>query len=247
MKKSIGIIGGMGPLATCDLYRKIIQVTTASCDQDHIRVCIDGNTKIPDRTEAILHGGENPVSEMIKSALRLEGMGVDVLIMPCNTAHYFYSHLSSFVDVPFINMIEETANVIADSGIKKIGLLATDGTIRSGVYEKTLSDRGIIVEKPDTEGQEAVMELIYQGVKSGNYNMETSRFEKTTRSLLDKGAEVLVLGCTELPLAFQKWKFSEPTIDPTLVLATKAVAYVTEDEKSREVIWHDSTRCNSRV
>ena len=88
MSRNIGIIGGMGPLATCDLMEKIIDYTDAASDQEHIHVLVDSNTNIPDRTEAILHGGENPVPEMVKSAWKLESMGADILIMPCNTAHY---------------------------------------------------------------------------------------------------------------------------------------------------------------
>ena len=126
MKKTIGIVGGMGPLATSDLFRKIVEITDAASDQEHVRVCIDNNTEIPDRTAAILKGGEDPVPEMVKSAVRLQGMGADVLIMPCNTAHYFYDRLTPFVDTPFLNMIEETAKEIKRRGIKKAGLLATD-------------------------------------------------------------------------------------------------------------------------
>ena len=109
MKKTIGIVGGMGPLATCDLFKKIVEITDAACDQYHVRVCIDSNTEISDRTAAILSGGKNPVPELVKSAVRLQGMGADVLIMPCNTAHYFYNQLVPFVDTPFLNMLEETA------------------------------------------------------------------------------------------------------------------------------------------
>ena len=148
MNKTIGIVGGMGPLATCDLYQKIIQVTQADKDQEHVRVCIDGNTRIPDRTAAILHKGRDPLPQMIKSAVRLEGMGADVLIMPCNTAHYFYKKLLPFVDIPFLNMLEETADAAVKMGITKAGLLATDGTVKSGVYEKAFQERGISLELP---------------------------------------------------------------------------------------------------
>lgn len=177
MNKTIGIVGGMGPLATCDLYQKIIQVTQADKDQEHVRVCIDGNTRIPDRTAAILHKGRDPLPQMIKSAVRLEGMGADVLIMPCNTAHYFYKKLLPFVDIPFLNMLEETADAAVKMGITKAGLLATDGTVKSGVYEKAFQERGISLELPAKEEQESVMELIYDGVKAGNYSLDTKKFE----------------------------------------------------------------------
>lgn len=226
MRKTIGILGGMGPLATCDLYQKVIGVTEAGKDQEHIRVCVDGNTEIPDRTEAILHGGEDPLPEMVRSAVRLEGMGADVLIMPCNTAHYFYPEILPFVKIPFLNMLEETADAAAKMGIQKAGLLATDGTIQSKVYEKAFQKYKIPLELPTAEEQKAVMELIYDGVKAGNDRLDTGRFEQVMERLLRRGAQVLILGCTELPVAFEQWKFNQPALDPTLVLASRAVQHL---------------------
>lgn len=129
MKKTIGIIGGMGPLATCDLFHRIIEITDASCDQEHIRVLIDNNTRIPDRTAAILHGGADPVEQMVISARGLQTMGADLLLIPCNTAHYFHKQVSDCVNVPVLHMLEETAKVASRKGIETVGLLATDGTI----------------------------------------------------------------------------------------------------------------------
>lgn len=223
MKKTIGIIGGMGPLATCDLFRKIIEITDACKDQDHVRVCIDSNTEIPDRTAAILHGGADPVPELIKSALRLQGMGADVLIMPCNTAHYFYHQVSRFAEVPYLNMLEETADAIQKKGIHKVGLLATDGTIQSGVYKAVFDKAGIEMVTPDDKGQACVMSLIYDGVKAGNYSIDTSGFLAAVEDLQCRGAEVMVLGCTELPCAMDLFRFDFPAIDPTLVLASRAL------------------------
>ena len=226
MKKTIGIVGGMGPLATCDLFKKIVEITDAACDQDHVRVCIDSNTEISDRTAAILSGGKNPVPEMVKSAVRLQGMGADVLIMPCNTAHYFYNQIVPFVDTPFLNMLEETAKEIKRRGIKKVGLLATDGTCQSGVYKTVFDAAGIEMLSPSPVGQQAVMDVIYKGVKAGNLSIDLSGFNKAMDELFEAGAEVLVLGCTELPVAFELLHIDRPNIDPTLVLAAAAVRFV---------------------
>ena len=226
MKKTIGIVGGMGPLATCDLIKKIVEITDAACDQDHVRVCIDSNTEISDRTAAILSGGKNPVPEMVKSAVRLQGMGADVLIMPCNTAHYFYNQIVPFVDTPFLNMLEETAKEIKRRGIKKVGLLATDGTCQSGVYKTVFDAAGIEMLSPSPVGQQAVMDVIYKGVKAGNLSIDLSGFNKAMDELFEAGAEVLVLGCTELPVAFELFHIDRPNIDPTLVLAAAAVRFV---------------------
>ncbi len=226
MKKTIGIVGGMGPLATCDLFRKIVEVTDAKSDQEHVRVCIDNNTEISDRTAAILSGGEDPVPEMVKSAVRLQGMGAEVLIMPCNTAHYFYDRLIPFVDTPFLNMIEETAKEIKQKGMKKVGLLATDGTCRSGVYKQVFDAMGIEMCMPSPARQRSVMDLIYQGVKAGNMSIDLNGFYEAMEELLADGAETLVLGCTELPVAFDLFRIEKPNIDPTLVLAKAAVRFV---------------------
>lgn len=226
MSKTIGIIGGMGPLATCDLFRKIIEVTDAGCDQEHIRVCIDNNTQIPDRTAAILGRGISPVEEMVKSARRLRDMGANVLIMPCNTAHYFYKDVSESVEIPVLNMIEETAAAIQKKGMQHVGLLATDGTIQSGVYADVFKKMNITATVPSREGQKAVMDVIYKGVKAGNYQIDLTDFYRAVEELLDAGAETLVLGCTELPVAFQEFHIDKPFVDPTQVLALAAVQFV---------------------
>lgn len=226
MKKTIGIIGGMGPLATCDLFRKIVEITDAGCDQEHVRVCIDNNTEIPDRTAAILQGGKDPVPEMVKSAVRLQGMGADVLIMPCNTAHYFYPRITPYLDIPFLHMPEETAKEIKRRGIKKVGLMATDGTVQSGVYDPAFAAQGIEVCLPSGEGQQAIMDVIYKGVKAGNRSIDLGGFYGAMDELFGQGAEALVLACTELPVAFDLFSIDCPSIDPTLVLAAAAVRFV---------------------
>lgn len=216
----------MGPLATCDLFSKITQITDASCDQEHVRICIDSNTEISDRTNAIIHHGKDPVPEMVKSAVRLQGLGADVLIMPCNTAHYFYDRILPFVDIPFLSMIDETAKVISDRGLRKIGLLATDGTLQTAVYEKAFKKRGISIVVPPPENQVHIMDLIYNGVKAGNKEIDTKPTKKTIEDLFRKGAQTLVLGCTELPVAFDLYGFDYPKTDPTLILASRAVQFV---------------------
>jgi aspartate racemase len=168
-KKVIGILGGMGPLATADLFQKITLHTAASCDQDHPRVCIDSNTNISDRTAALLHGGADPVPEMVKSAQRLESIGADLLIMPCNTAHNFYDAVASSVSIPVLHMIAITRDALRSRGVKCAGLLATDGTVQTGIYQRTFEGSGVELLTPDhSEDQAAVMDIIYNGVKAGD-------------------------------------------------------------------------------
>lgn len=227
--KTIGIIGGMGPLATADLFGKIISRTQAGRDQEHLHILIDNNTNIPDRTAAILAGGEDPIRELVISARRLESAGADFLIMPCNTAHYFLPHIQSEVNIPVLSMLEETAIRLKAEGVEKVGMLATDGTIRSGVYRLAFEEQGIEILFPDEVGQKEVMRIIYEGVKAGNFNYDSSAFKLVCRELLDRGAQQLVLGCTELPLAFSFFDIDFPSTDPTMVLAEVAVRFAGAD------------------
>lgn len=222
-KKTIGIIGGMGPLATADLFEKIVGHTKAACDQEHLHVVIDSNTNIPDRTAALLHGGADPLPELTGSARRLEAMGADVLIMPCNTAHNYYDGISAAVSVPVLHMVRLTAQALVERGVKKAGLLATDGTVRTGIYQKSFAGSGVELLTPDEAGQRAVMEMIYQGVKAGDMAFDAKPARQAMERLLAAGAEVLILGCTELPLAITQYGIRLPATDPTLELALAAI------------------------
>ena len=160
MKKTIGIVGGMGPMATVDLMRKMIELTDAAADQQHAHIITDCNTNIPDRTAAILSGGADPMPELVRSCLALEAAGADVLVMACNTAHYFYDRIAPFIRVPMLHMPRETAKRAKALGSTRCALLATDGTVQSHVYDAPFAAEGIDLLKPDAEGQRAVMDMI---------------------------------------------------------------------------------------
>lgn len=226
MTGSIGILGGMGPMATCDLMGKIIRSTDAKNDQEHIHIYVDCNTNIPDRTAAILHQGEDPLPEMIKSATRLQAMGADVLIMPCNTAHYFIDRIQQSVDIPILNMLKETAAYLQAQGISKAAVLATDGTVQCGLYDSALKDAGIEPLYPTTEDQALIMHLIYDCVKAGKPCDQPEKIVALSKRLISQGAQTLILGCTELPIAFAQLGADLPTVDPTEVLARAAIRYV---------------------
>ena len=222
-KKTIGIIGGMGPLATADVFKKIIMNTCAQSDQEHIRVLIDNNTEIPDRTQAILYNGKNPVPQLVKSAVSLWAMGAQILVMPCNTAHYFYNQVQNSVDIPVLNMIELTCQELKNKNTKKVALLATEGTVNSEIYQKFFEKNNIDFILPDPCGQKAITDLIYKGVKSGNKDFDVTQVKNELDNIMEKGAEVLILGCTELPVAVDMYNLDYPVCDPTLVLARGAV------------------------
>jgi len=224
--KTVGIIGGMGPLATVDLYRRIVLRTKALKDQDHIHVVIDSNTNIPDRTKAILANGEDPTVELIKSAKMLEASGADFLIMPCNTAHYFIDVIKENVHIPFCNMLEETVNYTNDKYGEYItvGIMATDGTIKSKIYEDYFKKLGIKTVIPE-ETQEKIMKFIYEVIKSGRYDEGTELFYDCVSELKEKGANAFLLGCTELSSAQYLFNFEGPFINPIEVLTEASIKF----------------------
>lgn len=233
--KTIGIIGGMGPLATYDLAEKILDNTVASCDQDNIPMLIDCNTRIADRTAAILHGGADPRPEMKKSAKRLEEAGADVLIIACNTAHYFYDSVCEDISIPVLHMPRLTAQRLLDMGVKKAGVLATDGTCESGVYGNALEEEGIEPVYPSAEKQKIIMSLIYDHVKAGIMDFSDLDIDGVLAEMQEKGAEALILGCTELPMAFDIIGDTPvPVVDPTEVLARAAVSFAGAPLKNRQ-------------
>ncbi len=227
MKKTIGILGGMGPLATADLYRRLVLLTDAASDSEHIRVYIDSNTTIHDRTSAILSGGADPLPAMTDSLRKLESCGADCIIMPCNTAHYFLPKLQERTKVPFVSMLEAAAKACrACYPGQTAAVLATKGTLSSGLYQKALEAENVPYLIPEATEQDALMNVIYQGVKAGA-PPETYRAEYL--SVLDamesRGAGYFILGCTELPLAVQLLSVDRPAIDPTEELAKAAIRF----------------------
>ncbi len=220
--KVIGIIGGMGPQATADFYMNLIKKTNAKRDQDHFRVIIDSNVKIPDRTEAILHNGESPVKAMVETAKNLEMLGVDVGCIPCMTAHYFIKDIEREVSYPIINAFVEVKKHICEfyPKIKNIGVLATTGTIKTGLFEKYLINANVIYPKDATQ-KEKVMEAIYgsEGIKSGvTEGKPVQLLEEAANELIDKGAELIILGCTEIGLVLKHEYMGIPLIDPMEII-----------------------------
>lgn len=227
MKKSIGILGGMGPLATADLYRKIVLFTDAACDRDHIRVYIDSNVNIPDRTDAILHGGQDPVPEMLDALRNLEACGADCIIMPCNTAHFFLPRLREATNLPILSMLE-AASIACSARFpgKTAAVLATDGTIQSGVYDRALEQSGVPYLHPDPEQQKTVMHLIYDVVKASRpIAPESETWSKLLSDLRKAGADFFILGCTELPVLADVLEENGPFLDPTTELAKTAIHF----------------------
>ena len=227
MKKTIGILGGMGPLATADLFRKITLLTDASCDNDHIRVYIDSNARIPDRTAAILSGGPDPVPEMASALRSLEACGADCVIMPCNTAHYFLPQLQSETEIPFISMLASTAKACAQRYAGKCAaVLATKGTLATGLYACALEAEGAAYLIPDAVEQDMLMHIIYDVVKASKpLAPETENWTRLLADMRARGADYFIMGCTELPIAAQQIGAEGPFVDPTEELARAAIRF----------------------
>ena len=223
MKRIIGIIGGMGPLATADLFTKIINLTDAEKDGDHIHILIDNNPKIPDRTSAILFGTESPLPYLVESANRLADAGADFLIIPCITSHCFYDELSQKASIPILNIAEETAKYLIKNSLRKVVLLATDGTRHTDVFGKTFKKFDIDLLYPSDSVQTEVMNIIYKGIKAGTDKWDTTVLNAELERLTGQGAQAVILGCTELPLAAVKYGIQGKLIDPTTVLAMAAI------------------------
>jgi len=225
----IGILGGMGPEATLDFYRDIISLTPVNRDQDHIRVLIYSNPKIPDRTRGIDQTGESPAPGLIESAEILEKGGAGIIAMPCNAAHYFLPEIQRHISIPILDMIEEACRRLCMQfpALKTAGLMASNGTVVSGLYERSLAGRGIAVLTPGEEDQQRVQMAIDQ-VKLGIHDRLTREmFQSVGLRMAEAGAELIILGCTEIPLAFDPGQVKYPTLNPARILAEAAVEWAT--------------------
>ncbi|MFZ3577041.1 aspartate/glutamate racemase family protein [Virgibacillus sp. DJP39] len=222
-KKTLGIIGGVGPLATMFIGEMIVRKTVAEKDQDHVNMIITNNTNIPDRTAFILdQSNEDPVPLIISDAHRLESTGAEVLAMPCNTAHSFLNRIQAGTDLPVINMIRETVSRAVYNGNQNIGILATTGTIQTGVYQAECKEFGIDYTVSDTYIQSVVMSIIYDDIKAGK-PVTREKWTTVEQAMFNAGCDKIILGCTELSLVKHDLLLNGRYIDSLQVLAEAAI------------------------
>lgn len=222
-KKVLGIIGGVGPLATMLLGEMIVKRTKAKTDQQHVNMVITNNTSIPDRTTYILDRSKaNPVPVMIADAAKLKSIGAEVLAVPCNTAHSFYSDIQLGADMQVLHMINETAKRAARIGAKKVGILATTGTLTTSVYQLACQNAGVQPIVPDEETQEMIMSIIYDDVKAGR-PVDFLKWQQIINKLEGLGCDRIILGCTELSIVKKELNLDETYIDSLMVLAESAI------------------------
>lgn len=230
-RKTIGILGGMGPAATLELFERIINNTVAEADQDHVSLIIINDPQIPDRTKFIMGEGPSPVERLMDNINKLSNAGADVVIIPCMTAHSFISVLQERSPIPIINAIELVERYIQRNhpNVNKIGLLATDGSVKSGVFQQFISDEIVV---PNVEKQKELMDIIYgkEGIKSNNYHDQIfERISSITDDLKKSNAEAIIAGCTELSLVMDEENLQIPVIDPITILAKETVEIGTRD------------------
>ncbi len=227
-ERIIGILGGMGPEATLNCFAKIIENTPANKDQDHIKIIIANNPKTPDRTHAVLEGGPSPLPVMVQGCRSLEKAGANFIIIPCVTAHYYEQQLKQEVKLPVMSILDVVAENIVrrHPRMKQIGLMGTDGTLQSGIFQKRINADGLEVHVCPSEMQARVMEAIYalKGIRTEQQRKAiTSKLAATADYLVRQGAQGIIAGCTEIPLALSQHDVSVPYFDSLLLLARAAI------------------------
>lgn len=222
-KRTLGVIGGLGPIATAHFMELIIRMTDAQTDQEHLDMIIYNRPSIPDRTGYILDQTRpNPLPEMIRVGNALADQGATLIAIPCMTAHYFHRELTDCIHVPIIHAIHECAVHLKKHGIDRVGIMATDGTIRSKLFQQELEKHGITPVIPGVEGQKCVMSVIYDDIKA-NRPAGMYKFDRAAKELRDAGAQAIILGCTELSLVKRDYPIGAGYLDAMEVLARRCV------------------------
>ncbi len=225
-EKIIGVLGGMGPEATIELFTQIVRRTRAKKDREHLRVLIDNNPKVPDRTAAILGAGKSCLPELVRSARALERAGADFIVIPCVTVHHFHGALQRRTSLPVLHIVEETVKRIRTrhSRARRIGLLATTGTIRAGLFQKALAGTRMALIVPREETQErVVMKAVYEIKANGATDKARALVRRAAEEIVALGAQVVVAGCTEIPLVLRDGDLPVPVVDPIAILAEAAI------------------------
>ena len=219
MAKKLGVIGGLGPVATAYFYELVSRMTEAENDQEHLDINIISKPSIPDRTDYILgRSAKSPLPYLIEIGKVLEELGSDYIAMPCITAHYFYNELTDSLNIPIINIISETAKYLKRHNISYAGIMATEGTIQSLLFQHELEKEGINPIIPSEHSQSLVTSLIYDNVKAGK-PVDMNRFAVIKDELIRKGSDIIILGCTELSMINRDENIGQGFVDALEILA----------------------------
>ena len=221
--KTVGVLGGMGPEATVDFAATVIAMTPAKLDQDHVHMIIDNDPSIPPRQDAILRGGANPGPAMAAMAKRLQEAGADFLVMPCNTAHVFSKAVTDAVNIPLLSIIDVT--VAACRAYDTVGLLTTEGCLKSSVYQRAAQALDIELVLPTTDELVEFTDLVFRIKQGDKSELVTQGMLRIVAALQERGAQAIIAGCTEITLVLNKSMLDVPMISSTDELARQTIAY----------------------
>lgn len=223
----VGVLGGTGPAATAYFLQRLVERTEARCDQDHVRTLAFNDTAIPDRT-AFLTGQStrSPVTALVEDGQLLAACGCELLALPCNTAHSFFDEVQAALDIPVVHMVRETVEAAAGAGLRRLGVLATIGTVACNLYGREAAAHGLECVYPASEEQRAVSRIIYDRVKAG-LPVEAGALDALAGAFRRGGCDGVVLGCTELSLAFADIPAAAglPVVDALDVLADRVIEF----------------------
>jgi aspartate racemase len=223
--KTVGLIGGMGPAATLDFFDRILKRTKAMRDEDHLHVIIDNNTKFPSRDAASKGEGPSPGAAIAATARGLQEAGADFIVMACNTAHAYEAEIRAAISVPFLSMIDETVKAVLELRPERVGLLAADPCLRARLYQDAFAKAGLDLVLPPAESQRTLQELINR-VKAGDTGETVRRSMATLAKKLEaQGAEVIVAGCTEVPIVLTADGIDGELVNSTDVLVERAIVF----------------------
>ncbi len=236
------MIGGLGPEATLDFFAKILANTPATDDQDHLHLLIDNNPKVPDRNAAVAGAGPSPASALANMARGLEKSGADFLVMPCNAAHAFAEAIREAVAIPFVSIIDETRDEVLRRfpDAKRIGVLASRGCIDAGLYQAAFAEHSVDVLVPKGNELTQFMQLVYR-IKTGDQtDVVRAAMQAVAEGLVQRGAEVIVGGCTEVPLVLGEGDAPWPLVNSTDVLVAKTIQYAQDAEQGQSFDFNNS-------
>lgn len=223
--KTVGVIGGLGPLATLDFFDRVLKRTKAVREQEHLRLIIDNNTMIPDRNAFMRGEGPSPGPALAASAKGLQVAGAEVIVMACNTTHIWEAEIRAAISVPFLSIIDETAAVVADLRPEAVGVLAVDACLKGGLYQEALTKAGVKPLLLSTDSQKTFMDLIYR-IKSGDTGETLKRAMVTlARRLEAQGAEAIIAGCTEIPIVLSADDIDGELVSSTDVLVERTILF----------------------
>ena len=230
MKGALGILGGMGPLATADFLQKVIKATPAEHDQEHIPILVYAVPQVPDRSASILAGNDEPLTWMRKGVEMLRNSGAECIAIPCNTAHYWYEELIDGLDIPILHIVDATAVALANKNITEgpVGLLATTGTITAEVYQNRFLALGYECLTPNHDAQINGVTAGIDAVKAGDFDNARRRIEASAKTLVEQDCRAIVLGCTEIPIVLNSETTPAPRtqyLDATNALAEASVSW----------------------